>query len=362
MEKAGLGFLSVSFMYSGAIMGAGFASGREVWQFFGVFGNFGFVGVVLAAVLFMLMGFMASRIARTLNISDTGKVVVPGENRFLNRFVADFMAANLFVAFVTLTAAGGAIFSQQFGLSRILGGAIVVTLVIVTVLGGFDRVSRVSRFFVPVLMLMIVFVSTALIMQSGGIPRAESTFPASPFAGTWYLGSLLYLSYNLLVIIPIVSTASIRAKSKKHAYAGSLLGGAFLGLLSFLLLSAMITDMDFSNAMDMPMLALSESLSPLANIVYLCALAFAVYISATINYYGVTVKFIKGGCRKTKIVAVALVGFALSLVGFSYIIAYVFPIIGYLGISILVMLAVNYVKITRREAKAQAHCTMEKYR
>jgi len=348
-EKAGLGFLGVAFMYSGAIMGAGFASGREVWQFFGVFGNFGYVGVILSAVLFMLMGFMTSRIARIVGISDTGKVVLPGENRFLTSFVANFMAAILFVAFVTLTAAGGAIFNQQFGLSRIYGGAIVASLVIVTVIGGFDRVSRVSRFFVPVLMLMIIFVSAAVIIQSGGITTAESVFTASPFAGTWYLGSLLYLSYNLLVIIPIVSTASIRAKNKKHAYAGSLLGGAFLGLLAFLLLSAMITDMYFSNAMDMPMLALSERLSPLANIVYLCALAFAVYTSATINYYGVTVKLIKGGYRKTKIILVALAGFALSLVGFSYIIAYVFPIIGYLGISIIIMLTVNYMKIASNE-------------
>jgi len=266
----------------------------------------------------------------------------------LNNFVANFMAAMLFLAFVTLTAAGGAIFNQQFGLNRILGGAIVATLVITTVIGGFDRVAGVSRFFVPVLMLTIISVAIVVLIKNGGISSAEGTFKASPFAGRWYLGAVLYLAYNLLVIIPIVATASIHAKDNKHAYAGTILGGLFMGLIVFLMFSVMITDMNFSASMDMPMLAFSERLAPLANAFYLCAIASALYISATINYYGFTVKFIKGGFRKTKIIAAALVGFALSLVGFSAIVAYVFPIIGYLGIIIMIMLTVNYIKITRR--------------
>ena len=32
-------------------MGAGFASGREIWQFFGVFGKQGSIGIIFAALL-----------------------------------------------------------------------------------------------------------------------------------------------------------------------------------------------------------------------------------------------------------------------------------------------------------------------
>jgi len=352
-KKLELKFFGVAFMYAGAVMGAGFASGRELWQFFGVFGNFGFLGVMLATVLFILMGFLAARIARILNVNDIAALLVPAKSRLLNGFVANFMAAMLFLAFVTLTAAGGAIFYQQFGLSRILGGAIVASLVIATVIGGFDRVARVSRFFVPVLMVSVSSVSIALLIQNGGITPAETTFRASPLASRWYLAAILYLAYNLLVIIPIVATASIRAKSDKHAYAGSVLGSCILGAMAFLMFSVMITDMSFSNDMDMPMLAFSQRLSPLANTLYLCAIAFAIYISATINYYGFTIKVIKGAHRKTKIIAAALVGFALSLVGFSEIIAYVFPVIGYFGILIMLMLVVNYIKIAGKNKRAE---------
>ena len=48
-QKTNLNLLNVALMFVGAIMGAGFASGREIWQFFGVFGKQGRVGILLIA-------------------------------------------------------------------------------------------------------------------------------------------------------------------------------------------------------------------------------------------------------------------------------------------------------------------------
>ena len=42
---------SLAFTYVGCFLGAGFISGQELWQFFGSFGNLGYVGFLLAVVL-----------------------------------------------------------------------------------------------------------------------------------------------------------------------------------------------------------------------------------------------------------------------------------------------------------------------
>lgn len=42
----------VAATYVGAVMGAGFASGQEIQQFFARFGYWGLVGVVLSSFLF----------------------------------------------------------------------------------------------------------------------------------------------------------------------------------------------------------------------------------------------------------------------------------------------------------------------
>jgi uncharacterized membrane protein YkvI len=78
MKENKLGIFTIAFMYVGTIMGAGFASGREIWQFFGVFGKRGYIGIILVGVLFIVIGVMTRLIARKLGSNDMGKVIVPG--------------------------------------------------------------------------------------------------------------------------------------------------------------------------------------------------------------------------------------------------------------------------------------------
>ena len=47
-------------MYVGAIMGAGFASGRELWQFMGLFGSEGIIGTIFVAICYIVLGAMSS--------------------------------------------------------------------------------------------------------------------------------------------------------------------------------------------------------------------------------------------------------------------------------------------------------------
>ena len=63
-ERENLNYISVATMYVGVIVGAGFASGRETWQFFGIFGKGGFFGSLLAGLAFALLAFMIGFLAK----------------------------------------------------------------------------------------------------------------------------------------------------------------------------------------------------------------------------------------------------------------------------------------------------------
>ena len=344
-----LSFFSVALMYVGTIMGAGFASGREIWQFFGVFGNWGIVGVCLIALLFMVMGMMTSYIARKLNTNDMGRVIVPGGNQRLINLVGDFMALMLFTVLLTMTAAGGALFYQQFGLSRILGGVLIAVMVIATVLGEFERVSRVFRYIMPVLFGAVVVVSVLVIVMDLGESTVQQEVEPSPMASNWFLAAFLYISYNILSMIPIVATASVTAKNDKAAIGGTGLGGFFLGLLAFLLLVALQKDMPYSQALDMPMLGYSSRISPVINTIYGLMLFFAIYSSATSNFYGFTTKIKEGPAKKKWVVVSAVIAFLLGLVGFKNVVAFMFPLEGFLGFVIIAMIIINFFKVWRQD-------------
>ena len=250
-KKTNLNFLNVALMFVGAIMGAGFASGREIWQFFGVFGKQGRVGILLIAVMFVVLGMMTAYLARILGTNDMGRIIAPGGNPKIENFVSWFMAIMLFTVLINMTAAGGALLYQNFGISRLVGGVLIGVLVVLTVLGEFERISRVFRYIMPVLFAAVVLISFLAILADLGTSATGETVKPSPIAGNWILAACLYISYNILAMIPIVATSSVNAKTEKAALLGSGLGGIFLGVLAFTIVMALQKDMEFAQAMDM---------------------------------------------------------------------------------------------------------------
>ena len=197
-KSVNLNVLNVALMFVGAIMGAGFASGREIWQFFGVFGEKGQIGVLLVGVLFIMLGTMTAYIARKLNTSDMGRIIVPGNNQKISNLISWFMAFILFTVLINMTAACGAMLNQLFGINRLIGGVLIAVLVIITVLGEFQRISKVFRFIMPVLFAAVVTVSIIVIFSCEKTAADPASLKPSPIAGNWILAACLYISYNIL--------------------------------------------------------------------------------------------------------------------------------------------------------------------
>lgn len=354
-QKTNLNLLNVALMFVGAIMGAGFASGREIWQFFGVFGRQGRIGILLIAVLFVVLGMMTAYLARILGTNDMGRIIAPGGNPKIENLVSWFMAIMLFTVLINMTAAGGALLHQNFGISRLVGGVLIGVLVIVTVLGEFERISRVFRYIMPVLFAAVILISVLAVTANLGASAQREPVKPSPIAGNWVLAACLYISYNILAMIPIVATSSVNAKSEKSAMLGSGLGGIFLGVLAFTIVLALQKDMQFAQAMDMPMLAYAGRISKGAGIIYSVLLFAAIYASATSNFYGFTTKLRTDEKKSRKVILSACLAFLLGLVGFKNVVAYMFPIEGYLGFAIIAMLLLTFAQVRRRERRRKLY-------
>ncbi len=351
MEKKKLSFFGVAIMYVGTIMGAGFASGREIWQFFGVFLDKAYIGIGLIALLFVIFGVMTAYVARKLNTNDMGRIIVPSNNPIVVEIFGYFMAFIMFTVLITMSSAGGAIFAQQFGLSKILGGVVIIALTLATVLGEFQRVSKTFKYIMPVLFVIVITVCTVVTFGDYPVGQYQDVREPSLMAGNWFLAAWLYISYNILAMIPIVATSSINSKSEKHAILGTGLGGLFLGILALFLVGTLLTDPSMSQALDMPMLGFSAKIGKVFNLLYTFVMLFAVFSAATGNYYGFTTKIKEGPKKKWIIIIVAWIGFLCGLVGFKNVIAYMFPAEGFLGFAIMIMLAINCYRVYKNEKK-----------
>ena len=189
-QKTNLNLLNVALMFVGAIMGAGFASGREIWQFFGVFGKQGRIGILLIAVLFVVLGMMTAYLARILGTNDMGRIIAPGGNPKIENLVSWFMAIMLFTVLINMTAAGGALLHQNFGISRLVGGVLIGVLVIVTVLGEFERISKVFRYIMPVLFAAVILISVLAVTANLGASAQREPVETVTDCGELGFGSL----------------------------------------------------------------------------------------------------------------------------------------------------------------------------
>ena len=106
----------VGSVYIGTVVGAGFASGQEILQFFGYFGLWGLAGLALASSLFfalgkkvMLVGFQSGRRSyREVIDAVGGRLLGPPINWAITFF--------LFGILVAMVAGTGAVFEEEFAL------------------------------------------------------------------------------------------------------------------------------------------------------------------------------------------------------------------------------------------------------
>ena len=344
-----LSFIEITSLYIGVIMGAGFASGRECWQFFGVFGQKGYFGAVFSTVCFVVLACMLTYIARSKQTSDLGRLISPFDNSFIDNIIGWTLGIIYYTMIIAMTAAGGSLLNQQFGISKVFGGLVIAVLCIITVLGDFERVSKVFRLLVPVLFVIGVATILITIHMDFGQSGAVSGYRPGRMSPNWPVSALVFMAYNTLGMITMAGSCAVNARDTSNAYKGAVLGTLCLGGLTILLLRALLTDMAFSSSLDLPMLGFSARISPLLNIVYAVILYGAVYSTGASTYYGFSTRIKDSRIKKYIIIFGAAAGFLLGLTGFKRLVEFLYPAQGYIGILFIFLIIINFFRELKSE-------------
>lgn len=337
--------LNVAFLFVGSIMGAGFASGREIWQFFGVFGSYSYIGILAVGLLFIAFGIMSVVISQNLQSANIAKIILPFESKGIEKVINSIIVFFLFLVYMTMSSAGGALFQEQFGFNKIVGGLILLILVVCTVLGGFERISKYFKYIVPMLLSFVFLICLYIILADFPVPGREATIEVSPMAPTWYFATIIYISYNMLPGIIILSSSTEKAKTKKTTLLGAGLGGLLLGSFAFIMNHTLLTDRYLASHSVLPILTFSDKIYHPIRIIYAILLLAAVYVTATSNFYGLVIRLKEGHYKKYIIIGTAILGFLLGLLGFSNIVAWVLPFEGYFGGIFLLFMTIHFIMI-----------------
>ena len=346
--------LKMGSAFIGIIVGAGFASGQEILQYFTSFGIMGIFAAFISTVLFAYLGMNLTRLGSRMQQPSHKEVIYGISGKILGIIVDYIIIFTLFGVGVVMIAGAGSIFSQQFDLPAALGSTIMTVLVILTIMLNVEKVIAIIGGITPFLIL------TVILLTIYSLTTMDSSFAAlEPIAteklsavSNWFLSGLNYASFNIAVGASMAIVMGSTEKDEKIAARGGLFGGIGLGVLIILSHLAIFSKIDSVGDAEMPMLQIANDISPALGFFMSIILFAMIYNTAVGMIYAFSARFIPSGTPKFKIfvVIVGIVSFILSFVGFTKLVNEFYPIVGYLGFFLVAALIYADIKKTGKPA------------
>ncbi len=350
--------INLAGAYIGIIVGAGFASGQEVLQFFTHFGVYSIPGVLLATVLFAFLGMQIVQLGSHFQTVSHKQVIYHICGQYVGLAVDILITFFLFGVTVVMVAGAGSIFQQQFGIPAIVGSLIMTVITIVTLLLDIKKIMHLISMITPFLLAIMIVIAgySFFTMDYSFSEIGQYADASSAAASNWIVGSLLYVSYNIAAGIAMLTVMGGTLKNKKEAGWGGIIGGIGLGVLLFLINIGMMADMPGIQGVEMPTLYLANEISPwLGNILSVVLLGM-VYNTAVGMLYAFTARFIPAETKMFKgaVAGVGVLAFLASFIGFITLVGTVYPVTGYLGFVIIGAVIVSWVRSRKSEKTMNA--------
>lgn len=329
---------NVSCIFIGTVVGAGLASGKEIYQFFSIYGLNSFFGFVICFLMYVFIGNILCDICNKKNLSSYNLLIneicprIPA--KILNSFVGLYYLFSSSIIF----AASGSIISQFFSISNIFGTLLMIIASVMILKFSMKGLVWLNSLSVPI-MICIIFV-IFILFESFSEPIDAETAVLFTFKNDGIklhnniiLSCLLYGGFNILsatgILAPLASQNK-RSNFKKGIFMGSLL----LVLISMIINYLILSNMPYIAKYDIPLLYISRIFGKILQVIIL-VLIWIEMLSTEISSLYSLAKCISNKYKFSifrSIVLILFISVPISIFGFTNLISIIYPFFGLMGL------------------------------
>lgn len=328
----------ISCTYIGTMVGAGFASGQEILQFFTQYGRIAPATIALAGGLFLWIGTKQMLLAHRTGCSTYEELNCLLFGDRFGRLISHFMTLVLFGTTAVMLAGAGSVFSEHLHLSFQLGLMLTAALAYIVLSRGMEGILSVNSVIVPFMLLFVAIIVITSILS----PEAGSGFrfsaPASPWKG-WF-SPFLYAALNLCLAQAVLVPIGYAAEDGTVLRRAGLLGGAGMGVLLFAAHFALSTHMPGIAQFEIPMAFLIHKLGPVLQNGFLIVIYSEIFTTLIADAFGVS-HHIRQRVPRLGPYILPLVlagGILISQIGFSRLVSTLYPLFGFVSLGWLFMM------------------------
>ena len=324
--------LKALFVIIGTLVGAGFASGQEIYIFFYQYGINGIAGIVASSIL------LAVVIYKVLNISQKEKV--ENYKAFLNGFIKNEKCLEVFntvinlfilITFYIMIAGFGAYFEQEFKINGLIGSCLLAVICYVVFLRDVSGLIKVNQWIVPILIGSLLFIGMSII-DVKDIFQMQYYLPQNQ-SRKWLLDGILYGSYNTILLIPVLIALRNLVTNKNKQIVVSIFTGILVIILS-LIISFMLMKVDVPiENLEMPAVYVASKISIVFEYIY----GFIILSSILTTSVSLGTSFLENVAKTKKsykqfAILICVSSVIVSNIGFSNLVNLLYPIFGYIGL------------------------------
>jgi uncharacterized membrane protein YkvI len=330
--------LQIAFTYIGTIVGAGFATGQEILQFFTRFGHWGTFTIAVATLLFIWLGTKMMVLAGEIqakSYEDLNKALF-GERA--GRLVSLFMMVILLGVIAVMMAGAGSIFYEHWNISYVSGLLITIAGCYVLLRKGMKSILTVNTIVVPLMLLFTVIVLADAIASPGSSRWLTIKTDLSPWAA--WAAPFLYAAFNLSMSQAVLVPLGAQIGDRKTIVAGAWIGGIGIGFMLLAGHIALSMHMPGVQQFAIPMGGIARGLGQGLQWIYTALIFAEIFTTLIADIYGLSLQLQERlkWPRNLLTAIILLICFFASRIGFEPLLSTLYPLFGLFSLGWLALI------------------------
>lgn len=339
--------MQVAFTYMGTVVGAGFATGQEILQFFTRFGPLATLTILLTTLLMSWLGTKIMLISHEI-----GAASYEDLNRYLfgnraGQWISIVSMLNLFSVSAVMLAGAGSVFHEHIGLPYNVGLLLTMAVAYILLLKGISSILAVNSFVVPIMLsysLLVIFVTAQHPMSSAWLTLSVVESPLKIIAYAF-----LYIAGNLALAQAVLVPVGSSIEDRSVLYWGGWIGGCGIGFMLLTGHYALSAHMPGIMQFEIPMGQTVAILGSAVQLIVIFIIFAEIFTTLMSNVYGLTLQIRQhtGWSQPLLIGFVLFASYWISQIGFSRLLSVLYPFFGLISLLWLAMVFMRSSVITK---------------
>jgi len=317
-------------------------------QYFVSYGKLGILGTIILGVLSVVFGKIIITLGSYFRSNDHFEVLSQIAGPITNKILDISLIISCFVIGFVMIAGAGSNLNQQFGMPSWAGALLCAVLVILVSFLDFEKITSVIGIFTPFIFIMIMIMAAyTFIGKNFDFEELEEIAKtiSTPMPNIW----ISVLNYFSLSVMAGVSMAFVLGGSIMRigvAEKSGTLGGLVVSIIMTIATCVLYANVKLVVNVDIPMLAIAKQIHPIFALVYAVVIFGLIFNTAFSLFYALAKRFSSNNPKSFYPIMIGMVilGYVSSFMGFKGLVSIMYPILGYIGFIMLIILIIGWLK------------------